>query len=246
MRTTAPQRATESCSQDCPLFRCVRLGHSVCACSEGTKGRISRLYSKFNTMRDKLIHNFTVKAHANKRNIVGRTTCSTFGPNMLRPFERGTTMLALVAYGLKPAKFWAQQVPQHFYCSVTGESVAQQCCAPFAWNHNNIGPRENVCACALQSFFRITVPECIASFRQPPTISAVVAFVCMHHTTSANNSQHCWANNVVTCCVRLHGPLNVVKLKVFLEDMSLIVLQFNQMMTRDIRDYFPCVCHNSL
>ena len=26
-----------------------------------------------------------------------------------------------------------------------------------------------------------------------PTMLAVVAFVCMHHATSANNSQHCWA-----------------------------------------------------
>ena len=40
---------------------------------------------------------------------------------------------------------------------------------------------------------------------------AVVAFVCMHHATSANNFQQCWASNVVTpfawafrnsvCCV---------------------------------------------
>ena len=30
-----------------------------------------------------------------------------------------------------------------------------------------------------------------------PTMLAVVAFVCMHHATSANNSQHCW---VQQCC----------------------------------------------
>ena len=34
------------------------------------------------------------------------------------------------------------------------------------------------------------------------------SFACTTHkvSTSANNSQHCWADNVVTCCVRLHGP----------------------------------------
>ena len=48
-------------------------------------------------------------------------------------------------------------------------------------------------------------------FRQLPTVLAVVAFVCVHHATSANNSQHCWANNVMTCCVRLHWPLEGLK-----------------------------------
>ena len=49
---------------------------------------------------------------------------------------------------------------------------------------------------------RAVIKAKITSLRQH--VLAVVAFVYMHH--SANNSQHCWANNVVTLyCVRLHG-----------------------------------------
>ena len=33
----------------------------------------------------------------------------------------------------------------------------------------------------------------------------------MHHAKSANNSQNCWANNVVTRCVRLYAPRNKCK-----------------------------------
>ena len=78
-------------------------------------------------------------------------------------------------------------------------------------------PRENVCAFALHSFiFQDYCTRMHRFFRQPPTMLAVVAFVCMHHAASANNSQHCWTNNVVTCCVRfckgLQGVTQQVKL----------------------------------
>ena len=77
---------------------------------------------------------------------------------------------------------------------------------PFAWNHK---PRENVCTRALQGL--LYQNESGASLHDcQQCCMAVVAFVCVHRrttqqvSTSANNPQHCWANNVVTCCDRLH------------------------------------------
>ena len=92
-------------------------------------------------------------------------------------------MLALVAYSLKPVKLWRNK-SHHFYCSVTNNTnnnfllclevtvgflllyILKYCItnnvAPVCMEPQQCWPRENVCACALQSFFRITVPECIA------------------------------------------------------------------------------------
>ena len=38
--------------------------------------------------------------------------------------------------------------------------------------------------------------ELLRPFKQNP----------QHMRTTRNNSQHCWADNVGSCCVRLHGP----------------------------------------
>ena len=38
--------------------------------------------------------------------------------------------------------------------------------------------------------------ELLRPFKQNP----------QHMPTTRNNSQHCWADNVGSCCVRLHGP----------------------------------------
>ena len=40
---------------------------------------------------------------------------------------------------------------------------------------------------------------------QIPTLLGVVASVCTPLPTRTNNSQHCWRNNVGSCCVRLHA-----------------------------------------
>ena len=59
-------------------------------------------------------------------------------------------------------------------------------------------------------------------FRQSPTMLAVIAFVCMLHATNAKNSKHCWANNVVTCCIRLHGPYDE-KRNIWFSSSSMII-----------------------
>ena len=47
---------------------------------------------------------------------------------------------------------------------------------------------------------------------QVPTLLGVVAPFAHHCQHGCNNSQHCWRNNVGSCCVRrLHAPLRVVR-----------------------------------
>ena len=81
-------------------------------------------------------------------------------------------------------------------------------------------------------FFQDYCTRIYRFFRQPPTLLAVVAFVCMHHTTAANklptsasNSQQFWANNVVTCCVRLHEPKSLTSFKLYATSANIVVVQ---------------------
>ena len=91
---------------------------------------------------------------------------------------------------------------------------------PFAWNHNSVGlVKTSVLLHYILLFFRITVPECIASLDNHQQCWQLLrSFACttQQMPTSANNSQHCWTNNVVTCCVRfcksLQGVTQQVKL----------------------------------
>ena len=70
-------------------------------------------------------------------------------------------------------------------------------------------PHKNICACALHSFFRITVPHCIATLDNHQQcwklLRSFANYVCMHHAASANNSQQCWPNNVASVCLGLCG-----------------------------------------
>ena len=64
--------------------------------------------------------------------------------------------------------------------------------------------------CLRMRIARITVyvPECIASsydHQQCWQLLRSLACTTQQVPTSANNSQHCWDNNAVTCCDRLHG-----------------------------------------
>ena len=77
-------------------------------------------------------------------------------------------MLALVAYSLKLVK-------------LLGPCKRTQHCWPTT--PNNVGS----CWHLLRPF----------AWAFTPIMLALVAFVCMHHATSANNSQHCWAQQ---CC----------------------------------------------
>ena len=139
---------------------------------------------------------------------------------MLRPFawnhNNVGTCWHLLRIVCNRSNFWRTK-SQTFLLFCDRRSVAQQCCArlhgtttmlalvkTYAYAHCNLTKNRGKDYCTRMHRF----------FRRPPIMLAVVAFVCMHLATSANNSQHRWANNVVTCCVRLYGPLGPTMLRV--------------------------------
>ena len=84
------------------------------------------------------------------------------GPKCCVRLHGTTTVLALVAYSLKPVKLWRNK-SQHFHCSKRSATilVAPVC---MEWMEpQKCWPRENVWARVLHSFLRITILECIAS-----------------------------------------------------------------------------------
>ena len=76
-----------------------------------------------------------LKAHANGRNIVDKQHAILLGPTCCARLHGTTTMLALVAYSLKPVKLLGPcKRTQH--CWPKAPNNTQQCCdllRPFAW-----------------------------------------------------------------------------------------------------------------
>ena len=141
-------------------------------------------------------------------------------------------MLALVAYSLKPVKLLAWQfLTILLFCD--WRSVAQQCYARLHRTTTMLASW-HVCKRELQSFFRITKPECIASLdnrqqcwqllrlfacttQQVPTTPNIVgltmlwlvASVCMGFKGPCKRTQHCWPttrNSVGQQHATLLGP----------------------------------------
>ena len=71
-----------------------------------------------------------LKAHANGGNIVGQQHATLLGPTCCVRLHGTTTMLALVAYSLRPvATTLLANNTQHFWANML---------RPFPWNHNNV------------------------------------------------------------------------------------------------------------
>ena len=123
----------------------------------------------------------SVNAHANGRNIAGQQHPTILGPTCCVRLHGKTKMFALVAYSLKPVKRLAHKIPTFLlFCDRRLKRSATML-RPFAWNHNNVGLVKT-------SAYAHCKDYCISMhrfFRRPPTMLEVVAFVCMHHTTSA-------------------------------------------------------------
>ena len=125
---------------------------------------------------------------------------------MLRPFPHPVaccwTLWRVVAQSLKPVKPFSQQLLT-FLLFRDRRSVAQQCWirlhsssnivgathAHYAWFTKTCGLYPSHDALQVQNVWELLHP---------------IAHHCQH---SRNNSQHCWRNNVGSCCVRLHAAL---------------------------------------
>ena len=126
---------------------------------------------------------------------------------MLRPFANPVAccwmLLRVVAQSLKPVKLFSQQLPT-FLLFRDRRSVAQQCWirlhnssiivgathAHYAWITRLMG-----CILPTIHFRSQTCWELLHPFAH-------------QRQHASNNSQHCWRNNVGSCCARLHAALD--------------------------------------
>ena len=125
---------------------------------------------------------------------------------MLRPFAHPVAccwmLLCVVAKSLKPVKLFSQLLPT-FLLFRDHRSVAQQCWIVCIALPTLLGP-STLSTHGLQRLMGCLLPT--MHFRSQHCWELLHPFA--HHCQYArNNSQHCWRNNVRSCCVRLHATL---------------------------------------
>ena len=137
-----------------------------------------------------------LKPRANGRNIVG---CY-----MLRPFAHPVAccwmLLRVVVQSLKPVKLFSQQLPT-FLLFRDRRSVAQHCWIRLHSSSNIVGATTLITHC-LQRLMGCILPTMHCRSQHCWELLHPFAHHCQH---VRNNSQHCWRNNVGSCCVRLHA-----------------------------------------
>ena len=101
-------------------------------------------------------------------------------------------LLDVVAQSLKPVKLFSQQL-QTFLLLRDRRSVAQQCWIRLHSSSNIVG---------LQSLMGCILPTMRCRSQHCWELLHPFAHHCQH---GRNNSQHCWRNNVASCCVCLHA-----------------------------------------
>ena len=112
-------------------------------------------------------------------------------------------LLLVVAQSLKPVQLFSQQLPT-FLLFCDRRNVAQQCWIRLHRSSNIVGAAHAHYACITKTYRLYSSNDAL----QVPTLLGVVASVYTGHCQHArNNSQHCWRNNVGSCCVRLHAAL---------------------------------------
>ena len=80
-------------------------------------------------------------AHANGHNIVGQQHATLLGPTCSVRLHGTTTMLAIVAYSLKPVKLLGPYKRTQHCWPTKRIIVGPNMLRPFAWSHNNVGPK---------------------------------------------------------------------------------------------------------
>ena len=112
-------------------------------------------------------------------------------------------LLLVVAQSLKPVKLFSQQLPT-FLLFRDRRSVAQQCWIRLQNSSNIVGATHAHYAWFTKTYWLYPSHDAL----QVPTLLGVVASVCTPLPT--RTQQHCCANNVGSCCVRLHAALDTM------------------------------------
>ena len=141
-------------------------------------------------------------------------------------------LLRVVAQSLKPVKLFSQQLPT-FLLFRDRRSVAQQCWIRLHSSSNIVGVTHAHYAWFTKAYGLHPFHDAL----QVPTLLGVVASICtplptrtkevrtllaqhcwellrpfVHHCQHGRKkSEHCWRNNVGSCCVRLHAALETIE-----------------------------------
>ena len=110
-------------------------------------------------------------------------------------------LLRVVAESLKLVKLFSQQLPT-FLLFRDRRSVVQRCWIRLHSSYNIVWGRAPSLRMVYKDLWVVSFPRCSAG----PDIVGTLLHPFVHHCQHArNNSQHCWRNNVGSCCVRLHA-----------------------------------------
>ena len=125
---------------------------------------------------------------------------------MLRPFAHPVAccwmLLRVKARSLKPVNRFSQQLPTVLFFR-DRRSVAQQCWIRLHSSSNIVGAVHAHYALFTMTYGLYPSHDALQEL-------GVVASVCTPLPEHArNNSQHCWRDNVGSCCVRLHAALEL-------------------------------------
>ena len=112
-------------------------------------------------------------------------------------------LLRVVAQSLKPVKLFSQQLPA-FLLFRDRRSLAQQCWIRLHSSSNVVGATHAHYAW-FTKIMGCILPTTHCRSKHCWELLHPFAHHCQH---ARNNSQHCWRNNVGSCCVRLHTTAN--------------------------------------
>ena len=136
-----------------------------------------------------------LKPHANGRNLVG---CY-----MLRPFAHPVACCWMLLRKVWNRSNFSANNSQHFFYSVIAEAwcnIVGSVCRALP---TLLVPRTLVTR-GLQRLMGCILPTMHCRSQKCWELLHPFAHHCPH---ARNNSQHCWPNNVWSCCVRLHAAL---------------------------------------
>ena len=138
---------------------------------------------------------------------------------MLRPFAHPVACCwMLFAQSLKPVKLFSKHLPT-FLLFRDRRSVAQQCWIRLH-SSSNIEPRTLITH-GLQRLIGCILPTMHWRSQHCWKLLRPFAHHCQH---ARNNSQHCWRNNVGSCCVCLHTALGSLASSLYFSFMHIFNL----------------------
>ena len=163
-------------------------------------------------VRDNLdfkVHSIKVDSQApcKRTQLCSPTTANIVGCYMLRLFAHPVAccwmLLRVVEQRLKPVKLFSQQLPTFLYFRDRRSVASATMLDPFSQLFQHCWPRTLITH-GLQRLMGCILPTMHCRSQDCWELLHPFAHHCQH---ARNNSQHCWRNNVGSCCVRLHAAL---------------------------------------